>query len=287
MMKNEPEILRGLGVNWSNYTPPGGAGWQESLHEKLLPGVQEAIDSYEKARKDLSWTIVRMDTASADLRLVGRLLAPLAADIDEFGSSVLQRIVEKQLGVASGEREPDSGAVAWLKGANENIEKLLSWNKKAHDWKREMDVIDADVTYLKAVRAFFTKDRELDAVLYGMHEVEIKYRTRIFRYAYKLFRETMDALQTIENSKSDIKGVVGKLFDEPMKELKEAYVSMPTFMKYCKKGIEKEGISFWNTFEKPSNFHTVDRHGTLVKVNFQSLPWAENFDSVMHSIGVR
>lgn len=286
-MTNEPEILRGLGVNWDKYTPPGGVYWQNALSERLLPGVQEAIDSYEKSRKDISLTIVRMDTASADLRLVGRLLAPIAADIDEFGSSVLQRIVEKQLGVPSDERVPDAGAVAWLKGAAENIEKLLIWNKKSHEWKREMDVIDADVIYLKALRSFFTNDRELDAILWGMHDVEIKYRTRIFRYAYKLYRETMDALHTIENSKSDLKEIVGRLFDTPLKELKEAYVQMPTFMKHCKNGIEKDGSAFWNTFESPRNLHAVDEQGSVVKVEFKAVPWVDNFDSVLHDIGVK
>ena len=95
----------------------------------------------------------------------------------------------------------------------------------------------------------FRVTEDLDMILYSLNKIPVKYRTKVFRTGYKLFREVMECMNVIETSKSAIKDTILERYSVAYLELRKAYRTLPVAMKEMKKGSDAEGSAFWERKE--------------------------------------
>lgn len=246
---NVPEVLRSFDVDWRGYEPSGGEKWHQFFHEKHKSSINDVIAEYERLRERFSTAIARANTLGKKFKEMRNFLGGYGSIIglDIAVLSDMNRSAHVNCDAVS--RTLKASTLAWVNGADDALADLTNWILGANELKKELAVIDEDVKFLRALNDFFAKDQDLDMILYSLHKIPVKYRTKVFRTGYKLFREVMECMNVIETSKSAIKDTILERYSVAYLELRKAYRTLPVAMKEMKKGSDAEGSAFWERKE--------------------------------------
>lgn len=248
-----PEVIAEYSPNWTGYAPAGGWAWYALLKTHFLPTLNKLVTEFAGSAARLDARIrISCESAKAVmsvaeiLRGVKDTVADAKAHHD--GMEAAERAARMEFNA------PNADALAWLEAAPAHCTALSEWLNGVDLLRGELDALRTDTAFIVALRDFFEKDNELDALLWGIYTIPVKYRTKVFRHTYRLYKEVMDARSSVRYSKS----VLGKLlmkntFGKPFDMVAAAYDHMPVFFKAMKKGIEARGAAFWDKFDDPSN----------------------------------
>ena len=243
---NIPEVLKDFDVDWRDYEPPGGEQWHSFFHETHKSSINEVIAEYDRLRARFSNAIARANTLGKHFKEIRKFLGGYGSIIG-LDIAVMNDVNRSAhcSGTAVFSRTPKASTLAWINGADDALADLTDWTLGANELKKELAVIDEDVKFLHALNDFFSKDQDLDMILYSLRKIPVKYRTKVFRTGYKVYREVLECMNVIETSKSGIKDEILGRFSVAYLELKKAYKTLPIAMKEMKKGSDAEGSAFW------------------------------------------
>ena len=217
-----PEVLSGLQVDWRGYEPPGGCEWQKFFSDAHA-GLSEMIAGLRAHRASV---VAANEKAKEILRHTD--------DIGAFTSMISEL-------VPNDSADPLALWTALAPAAVEAVKRRLAEKVACDGTLKE---IDDDIAFAVALEQLFVVDAELDMVLFAIHKVPPKFRTKLFRHAFRLSRVVSDALDTIRRSGTPIKGRVLDLFKEPYEGLTKAYDELLPALKMAKKRVDREGAKF-------------------------------------------
>lgn len=243
MMKGwkEPEALVGFGLDWSKYVPTGGWEWNHNLRTNLIPSLEASLKEIAKAK-------VRYETINASIGATIKNLDSIrscAVEVRNFFeqySSISERqSIESVFALVSGK---EYTVWDWLEQV-ENVVKTLKGHTEVHsDPTAVRETID-DYNYISALIEYLRRDIEVDALLWGVHYIDIKYKTKIFRVVYRKVQGQIPYKQTCANSRSRLRGPFMKIFGENLTQLNEAYDRTIEAMRTMKKQLDKMGNEYW------------------------------------------
>lgn len=247
-----PEILQGFSIDWSHYEPPCGRLWHEFAGGKLLEGVKAAEQSYQECYDNISKFISHSKESVHKLEEIKAALdveIPYMTIIGPDGAGI-KRFVGETYATEQLTPELPDGFAEWAKQTPIMLTAMINGLKKANALKNDIEVIKTDLDYLHAITGFFAKDEELDMCIYSLGVIDVKYRTKIFRHAYRVYKEVEDLRFRIDHTKSTISGriMTETQVGSAYRMIIDAYKILPTAIRTMKKSLEEKGDSFWRTW---------------------------------------
>lgn len=225
-----PEECAGLDIDWKRYVPTGGYGWQVSFRNEKMPRITEVVEDLRKEVSRLRGVVSRMN----DLKNKMQVATEFFRDLKEF---------LKEDGGLNDETSAFFDAYEGVFGLNPENSKI-HFNTKS--FKERTAEVQANLDYAETLAVFFDCDNRFDKLLYAMHTAEVKYRTKIFRTVWRLFQEQKERLEKINVAKCMAKEELDGEFAQGISEMNQAYAACAISLKQVKKGIDKEGSSFWS-----------------------------------------
>lgn len=240
----EPEFLKQFNVNWKLYKPAGGWNWYNHFRNTLVPSIERKIAEVKQLKA------AREGLATQAEKII-RDLADSHTALSEVGLLITSGLAIKTL-------KDDSGEIkAWLNAAPKMIDALVSAIAEERDTSGPEMNADVEISYLEALRDYFNADLELDMTLWAMRDVDIKYRTKIFRTAYKMLDRVNAIRFTVESVDCKMRKFFEKAFAQPVADLHLCYEGDSTnedpgrrmgftkLLRLEKKALDKQGNSYW------------------------------------------
>lgn len=222
------EILKGQPIDWVNYIPAGGDGWQRLFREEIAPTLKASREKAERTKRVIA----------ERLRNIQRV-RELAIEIQERGNELT-----KAAGVLAATEEDAldlatriSGIVAGARGVF-NFADALQGTDAVLAKTRD---IDEDIRFFDAFTAYIKADAELDRLLYALPFVTLKYRVKIFRAVLRLLNAVETNREAIRNSKSVVLKNIEPRIKPLLDILDSAYASTSPAIRRMKKDYAKRG----------------------------------------------
>lgn len=230
---NAEEFLAGMGVDWKNYTPPGGEGWVAIFKHDIEP-------IFAKAKRD----------ANADLEKY-RMREARMSELQRHLQTVAKSLVAiAEISTAAGLRTPakcpipqDVDEANGLVAAIEEQRRFLLNDKPTT--LRDIAEIESDIKFMNDLEKYINADRELDMLLYALYTVEVKFRNKILREALRLLKVVEGVRPELAGSSSKIKNLISHVTAPMFKTLNEAYAKCAPELRKLKKLVDKQGAAAW------------------------------------------
>ena len=227
------EVLRGMGVDWSRYTPPGGKEWREHFRTEMAPNIEREIANID----------IHLATAKAAMAQNAEVARQMAETLKTVKSLV------SSIGSARGiSNDPHLATTAIaLEDAAAALNARLSVLCNADADRLAVADFERDRNALAAFVSYVETDAELNKLLYAMHTVDIKYRNRILRVVLRLVKTVDEKRAELDHSVSPATKIIFDKMAEMFKNLDEAYAVLRPGLKQLKKAIEKKGEAAWRS----------------------------------------
>ena len=222
------DILQGIPVQWIGYTPPGGEGWRRNYSENIAPLLAESRIKAEKTKK----AIVERERIVTMVRSLATEIATKGAEL----SSVLSSI-EGDNGAALDLAARASGIQAGARGILEGAGSLSLLTK---DLPNTSD-IDEDIRFFDAFSIYIDEDVELDRLLYAAFTVDVKYRVKLLRAAYRMLVVVEGAREVLRNSNSVVFKALKPKLGPVIESLDKSYAIVAPAIRKFKKNYAKSG----------------------------------------------
>lgn len=222
------DVLQGIPVQWIGYTPPGGKGWRKLYTENLAPIIAENRAKAEKTKK----TIEERERVVTMVRSLATEIATKGAEL----SSVLSSI-EGDNGAALDLATRASGIQAGARGI---LEGAGSLSLLTEDLPNTSD-IDEDIRFFDAFSIYIEEDVELDRLLYAAFTVDVKYRVKLLRAAYRMLVVVEGAREVLRNSNSVVFKALKPKLDPVIESLDKSYAIVAPAIRKFKKEYAKSG----------------------------------------------
>lgn len=212
-----PNCLKGFGIDWTGYSLPGGAGFQERFVE-LVP--------------ELAKSIVKAN------RHIDRLKADHARRVE---------LVEHLEGVRKGlGRLMDGGDAvhgAWYLEYVLQAVDHVSVDVDTEGVAKKVAETEADIRFMVNLMEYVKADREVDMMLYGIYFVEPKYKAMVFRELTRAMRRVESAQVAVNTSRSAVKAGTEHLFGGLYDTLDKSYALLIPHFKKLKKMVAEIGAA--------------------------------------------
>lgn len=240
----EPEFLKQFNVDWKFYKPAGGWTWYNHFRSTLVPSIERKIAKVKQLKA------AREGLATQAEKLI-RDLADSHTALSGVGLLIASGLAIKTL-------RDDSGEIkAWLNAAPKMINEIVSAIAEERDTSGPEMNADVEISYLEALRDYFNAVLELDMTLWAMRDVDIKYRTKIFRMAYKMLDRVNAIRFKVESVDCKMRQFFEKAFAQPVADLHLCYegdgvnedpmkrIGLTKLLRKEKKALDKQGNSYW------------------------------------------
>lgn len=228
-----PELVAEHDIDWSRYVAPGGNAWASHYAGEIKPFMDKSL---ENARKEINR--LRAIDAERNAIRVGLAEAFNTANMAMgFALNHPEEVSEEERkAIAKFKAVTDFAVIDIVLGSDVgNANKIAS--------------ITDDIMFMESLEKFYAIDSEVDKLLYALHSVAAKYRTKIFRQVLKLVRIIEEYHGMVVNSKSVIAREHDGLVIKPVRELWKVYQGLMPKFKEMKKAMDRSGIAFWKAME--------------------------------------
>ena len=222
------DILQGIPVQWIGYTPPGGEGWRKNYSENIAPLLAESRIKAENTKK----AIEERERIVTMVRSLATEIATKGAEL----SSVLSSI-EGDNGAALDLATRASGIQAGARGILEGAGSLSLLTK---DLPNTSD-IDEDIRFFDAFSIYIEEDVELDRILYAAFTVDVKYRVKLLRAAYRMLVVVEGAREVLRHSNSVVFKAIRSRINPIIETLDKSYATIAPAIRKFKKEYAKSG----------------------------------------------
>lgn len=220
----EPEILRGLGVDWEGYVPSGGRSFHEEFAKDSL-GLDKAIEVLRRRNAEID----EFQSAKTDMR-------SKAGDTVKFIETL--EAIEKLRPGDFGKELKD-----WIAATKKIVPQVVKGLLSDADDRDEKVEIHKDMMFLQSLKDVFLLDRDVDALLYAIPCVDLRFRKKIFRRMYSKFLHVLLKIDFIKRYESPFKNQIMRLFDPAFNTLDEAYGVLAGPMREKKRRLDKHGLA--------------------------------------------
>lgn len=210
-------------IDWSRYIPSGGWEFQKAFRERRLPLIEEDIAN---AKAAISAAASKKSVLAA-FKAAAETFHKSAVEFhDAWGHDILRCFAGD--------------------GSNlcENIITTADEVLESDDFPTAE--VEGDIAYLEAFRDFFKKDLELDMTLWAIEYVPVKFRTKVFRTAYKTMQEVLRLREMMDGVKGGCcSEVLRTQFAKPLEEFSKCYAALPKFLRMEMKAVKEQGEAYW------------------------------------------
>lgn len=222
------DILQGIPVQWIGYTPPGGKGWRKLYTENLAPIIAEYRAKAEASKKAMA----ERERTAAKIRNLATDTAAKWAELSSALSSAGLDVVHARA-VAMRVNEIQAATRGILGGLDSFVIVPEDMPKSAE--------IDEDIRFFDAFSAYIDEDAELDRVLYALFTVDMKYRTKLLRAAYRMLGVVEEAREVLRHSKSMVFKALKPKLGPVIEVLDNGYATIAPAIRKFKKEYAKSG----------------------------------------------
>lgn len=233
------EFLAGMGVNWKQYTPPGGEEWSTHFKTDLEPIIK-------KSRSDALATLAKLKEKEAKIDEMQRHFQAISKSLIALDELASGKEESSEFGLPSTIRDGQGRAMA--ASIEESRLALLSHKPRIAE---DMAEVESDIKFMADIALYINADRELDKLLFALYTVEIKFRAKILREAGRLLKIVESVRAELRGSHSTIKAMLRERLDPIFATLDEAYAKCGPEIRKLKKVVDKHGLAAWDAVVPP------------------------------------